>query len=331
MTLSKFGQHFIIGLDGVTLSDGDKERLKELKPAGIFIDGDNFESSLPYKEWLSLLRELIDDAKKITENDQLIVAIDHEGGRVHRVPEPLTKFPYAYDYLNNITEVAQTISKELNSIGINLLFGPVADIYSNPDNPVIGKRALSSDPKVVGEACYEYIKICEKNNLICAPKHFPGHGDTTQDSHVDLPRVDVSLQTLLHRELVPFQFLADKVKIIMTSHVVFPQVDPLPATLSKVLLTTLLRNKLNFDGVIVSDDLDMKAIKDNFSEEDIVMLALNAGVDLFLFNHEPSRALEFAKIMEKSHVLTAMSELAKPRIDDFILKIIPSHVYELFS
>ena len=297
------GKHFILTIKGTELSKEEENILRDIKPSGIFIDRFNFDYELSYPDWAIKFKTLVKDAKKAIGRDQIFVSLDHEGGRVCRTPDPFTKAPYAEEYKDFTNIVGKIHAKELSSIGINVTFGPVCDINSNIENPVIGPRAFGKTPKEVIKASSSYIKELEKESIFCTLKHFPGHGDTKEDSHMSLPTVNLSKEELLKRELLPFKELIEshKIPFIMTAHVMFPAYDEkLPATLSNKILSKLLREKLNYNGLIVSDDMDMMGISDNFSEKDMVVNALNASIDLFLFNHKPQRAYDFIKEIKEA-------------------------------
>ena len=277
---SSVGHHFHVRLNGVSLDDTDKRVLETLRPIGVQITNHNFAANEPYEVWLEKYKALIDDVYARTGREKMLVSIDHEGGRVHRPPAPITHFPSAFEYASRAKEVAEAFATELSSLGINILFGPCADIHSNPDNPIIAARAFSTDPEEAAQAVITFMKTLEAGGVIASPKHFPGHGDTSVDSHFDLPVLPHSYETLRKRELIPFErAIAEGVTCIMTAHILFPEFDStLPATLSPLVLKRILREDLGFNGMIITDDLDMKAIKNKFSIETIITNALTAGL-----------------------------------------------------
>lgn len=291
------GHSFIVGLSGPELSDPDRVLLETLRPLGVLLRAPNFRDGVEYSLWLLSLKDMLREAQQIIGRDKLLVTIDHEGGRVHRAPAPLTHFPYAMQYAARAAEVAQAMAVELASIGINLSLAPVADIHSNPQNPVIGKRSFGTTPEAVIATAVPFMETLQRYGVLACAKHFPGHGDTSQDSHLELPRLRLQLEQLRERELLPFRALiAAGVPMILTAHVKFLDIDKRnPATLSKKVLQGILRDELSFTGVILSDDLDMQAIADNYSEADIAVRGVTAGLDMFLFNHEPRRGIELAK------------------------------------
>lgn len=243
---------------------------------------------------------LTDGLQKASPKLPLFITIDQEGGIVTRL-QTGTNLPgnmalgatrsekFAY-------QTGEIIGKELSSLGVNVNFGPSLDVNNNPGNPVIGVRSYSSNPELVSKLGIQTIKGIQRQNVAATVKHFPGHGDTDTDSHYGLPLVTHDKERLRSVELVPFQKAIDEgVDMVMTAHVQFPAFDDtkyiskkdgqeimVPATLSKKVLTGLLREEMGFKGVIVTDALNMKAIADNFGQEEAVVLALKSGVDIAL-------------------------------------------------
>ena len=195
---------------------------------------------------------------------------------------------------------------ELRLAGCNLNFAPDVDINSNADNPVIGVRSFGSTPEIVAEHSAAWTRGLQSAGIAVSAKHFPGHGDTAQDSHLALPVVDVSLDELRERELKPFEaVIAAGARTIMTSHILLPQIDPEnPATLSAAVLQGLLRDELGFDGVIVSDALDMKGASGDVGIPEAAVLALAAGCDLLCIGTENTDA-QLAEI--ETRILDAIS------------------------
>ena len=191
---------------------------------------------------------------------------------------------------------------ELASVGIDLSFAPVLDVHSNPANPVIGDRAFGSDPALVSEMGIALMRGLHDGGVLSCGKHFPGHGDTEKDSHLELPVVRRSRAELEHTELVPFRAaIAAGVPMLMSAHVLYPALDPEhPATLSRAILTDLLRGELRFDGVVASDDLHMRAIVNHGSIGDAAVASLLAGADALLVCQELQRAVEAFMAIENA-------------------------------
>lgn len=281
--LSQFGYHFIVEPHSTSLSAGEAAILGELKPAAVMFRKRNFLQDAPYSEWLGAFRALRDQIGGAIGRDEIIWCIDHEGGRVIRPPEPITRFPYAARWGNKVAEVAEAMAVELESLGINLVFGPVADIHSNPANPVINERAFGRTADEVVARSSIYLGVMESRGMLTCAKHFPGHGDTESDSHFGLPILRLSREELDARELVPFKALvAAGVPSIMTAHILFPSLDPINhATVSATLLDGLLRRELSFGGAIIADAMGMAAVEADLESGSTGAKAINAGLDMF--------------------------------------------------
>lgn len=334
-SLQSFGNHLILGISGTTLNDDDKRALNELKPVGVIFFGKNFLDGLPYQIWLEQFKNLIYEIRQYTERDLMFITLDHEGGRVVRTPLPITRFPYAYLLKSQAYEVAKATAQELKSLGINLSWSPVADIFSNPQNPVIGPRSFGNTPEIASQYVREYYRGLREEGILGAAKHFPGHGDTSTDSHLELPILNLSREDLRNRELIPFQALiGEKILLIMTAHILFPQIDPkVPATLSKTILTDILRQELGFSGVIVSDDLDMKAVSEMFMQCGTIARAFHAGCDLFIVSRNISSgdleriykiAEDFSASLNNGSLNADVVEAARERIEK-LLQVTPQY------
>jgi beta-N-acetylhexosaminidase len=218
----------------------------------------------------------------------LCLAIDQEGGRVQRLRAPWTEWPPMrrlgeLGSLDETRAVARALARELADLRVDLDFAPVADVDSNPANPVIGDRSFSRSPEAVARHVAAFVEALQDGGVAACAKHFPGHGDTSEDSHVALPRVDCDLERLRRVELVPFRAAAAAgVASMMTAHVLLPRLDPeLPATLSAEVLACL-RREIGYEGLVFSDDLEMAAVAEHFDPGTSVRRALEAGVDAFL-------------------------------------------------
>lgn len=338
--LQRFGNHLILGISGTTLSDDDKRALSELKPIGVIFFAKNFLDGTPYQVWLESFKQLIDQIRQYAERDSMFTSLDHEGGRVVRTPLPITRFPYAYLLRSHSRQVAQATAVELKSLGINLSWAPVADIFSHPQNPIIGPRAFGTTPETAAQGAREYFLGLQESGILGCAKHFPGHGDTSKDSHIELPTLNLTLDDLRNRELIPFKALIEvQVPLIMTAHILFPKIDPdVPATLSQPILHHLLREELGFEGVVVSDDLDMKAVSEMFIQPGTVARAFRAGCDLFIVSRNINSssiertyriAEDFADSLKLGSLDESVVEAARGRIEK-LLAVTPQYpVYQL--
>ena len=282
---------FLVGVGAQELTSEERMAMEHYSFGGFILFGHN---CCDPAQILSLTRALWDISKGLPP----FIAIDQEGGRVHRLPKPFTHFPPAARIGETgdaklAYRAARATAEELAALGINLDFAPVLDVNSNPKNPVIGDRSFASDPQKVIAFGEQWTHGLREGGIIPCGKHFPGHGDTDKDSHLDLPLVDRSLDELRKVELPPFvNACRNGIESLMTAHVIYRALDPkLPATLSHNIVTGLLREELNYHGVVFSDDMEMKAISDHYGEEEAVALCVRAGIDVMLFCHELARAI----------------------------------------
>lgn len=275
---------FLSGLPGPTL-DADTRRLHaELPFGGVTLFRQNASDPAGMRALVRALHALDPDLPPL-------VAIDHEGGRVHRLSAPFTHFPAAAVVASHgtttVRSVATAMARELAALEIDLTFAPVLDVASNPANPVIGDRSFGTSPDAASGAALAAFRATRAAGLLTCGKHFPGHGDTATDSHHELPVVTRDRRALARTELPPFRAaIAARIPILMSAHVHYPALDPkLPATLSPTILTGLLRRRYGFRGVIATDDLEMRAIADHWGPGEAAVMALAAGCDLLLFCH----------------------------------------------
>lgn len=315
------GQLFLIGFDGKTVPDEARRLLTEEKAGGAILFSRNLES-------LEQLVELNAELSSLgTAEHPVLVSIDQEGGRVQRLRDIATRIPpmralgaSCPDDNDLPYRVGAMMARELSALGFHLDFAPVLDVDTNPQNPVIGERSFGRDPRLVATCGAQLIRGMQQAGVAACGKHFPGHGDTDVDSHLALPRVPHDLRRLKEVELVPFRLAVEVgVASIMTAHVMLPALDPeLPATLSAPILTGLLREGLGYDGVIVTDDLEMAAVGAQWSVEKMVELGLRAGVDLFLICHSPDKQ---ARAIEAARSLVASGKVPKERVEQALARV----------
>jgi len=276
----------VSGFEGTCLNSRTEKLIVEQGIGGLILFERNFENP-------KQLKKLIEDLQSITapNSPPLFISVDQEGGRVARLKEPFTQFPSMCCLGQaNSDDLAYrfglAMGKEMKAVGINMDYAPVLDVHSNPDNPIIGKRAISSDPEVVARLGCKVIQGFKDSGTFAVGKHFPGHGDTSQDSHLTLPRVERSKESLEQIELLPFaRAFQEGLDVIMTAHVVYPAWDEdFAATFSRPILQDLLRDEMRFEGLVMSDDLEMQAVTQ--TPQELPALAIHAGVDLFLICHD---------------------------------------------
>lgn len=308
------GQLFVIGFAGHSVPDEARRLLTEHKAGGAILFSRNIES---LEQVVALNAELTGLG---TPEHPVLISVDQEGGRVARLSGICTDVPP----MRNVGEasvddpdlpyrIGAMMARELSALGFHLDYAPVLDVDTNPDNPVIGERSFDRDPQRVAQAGAQLIRGLQQAGVAASGKHFPGHGDTDTDSHLALPRVPHGVERLERVELLPFRAAIDVgVATIMTAHVLLPALDAeLPATLSRPILTGLLRERLGYDGVIVSDDLEMAAVGAHWPVEELVELGLNAGVDLFLICHDADKQ---ARAIEAAHRLVESGRVPKERV-----------------
>ena len=265
---------------------------------------------------------------KLETGRPFLLCVDQEGGRVARLRgDSFTEVP-AMRAIGERSEealsfdVGRLLAREVRAAGFDVDFAPVLDVDTNPANPVIGDRSLSREAQSVAKLGVALAKGIESEGVASCGKHFPGHGDTSQDSHETLPRLPHAMERLRAVELVPFQAYARAdLACVMTAHVVFEALEKeIPATFSRKALTDLLRGELGFRGVLVSDDLEMKAIADRWGIEEAAVRSVAAGVDLLLVCHQGARQAQaidaLAKEAEKSPAFKKRLEDASRRVND---------------
>ncbi len=316
------GQMIMAGFEGTALTPETEDLIRNHHVGGLILFSRNYENP---EQLHSLIRGLQKVAAATATGVPLFISVDQEGGRVARLTEPFTKYPplccvghagsesLAYRF-------GQSLATELRDVGINMDYAPVLDVNTNPENPIIGDRAIASDPDTVARLANSFIKGFQESGVIPVGKHFPGHGDTQIDSHLDLPTVKRDAATLEAVELKPFkETIARGLEVIMTAHVIYTAWDEKnPATFSKTILQDILRGKLGFKGVIISDDLEMKAVENYFSFEELPRMGIAAGLDMFLIcnNMEKVRALhdQLVQDVENGNIPAAPIQQSVERI-----------------
>jgi beta-N-acetylhexosaminidase len=276
------GQLLIGGFEGTTVNKEITGLAKRGVLGGVILFSRNFTS-------LEGARDLVATLHAIDAPSPLLFPLDQEGGRVQRLKQPFPELPPMRTFGEKarkglVHRVAGMLARALRVLGFHQNYAPVLDVDSNPDNPIIGNRSFSRDPNVVARLGAAFIDGLQSNGVAACGKHFPGHGDTSVDSHLELPALPHDMQRLMELELVPFRAAARaQVASIMTAHVLFEALDAdHPATLSEKVLIPVLRKALGFEGLIVSDDLEMKAIADHYGIEDAAVRAIRAGCDQLL-------------------------------------------------
>jgi beta-N-acetylhexosaminidase len=273
------GQLVIAGFEGHDLPVETRAIAREFDLGGVIYFARNVASP-------EQVVELSRASRALARETPLWISVDQEGGRVARLRRPFTEWPPMNTIGRSGDEslaerFAKALARELRAVGVNLDYAPVLDIHTNPKNPVIGDRALAERAEDVARLGRAIIRALQGAGLAACGKHFPGHGDTSTDSHFELPMVEHAPDRLRAIEFEPFRAaVAEQVAFIMTAHVLVPALDEQrPASLSPHIVQKLLREELNYDGVILSDDLEMKAISSSYSVPDAAVDAIRAGCD----------------------------------------------------
>lgn len=317
----KIGQLVIVGLDGFTMDNNINNLIKEHKVGGIILFKTNVDNS---KQLIDLTNSL--KTSNFQNKTSLFISVDEEGGRVSRMPNEINNFP-SNKFIgkrnnNNLSyNIGKTIAEELNDFGFNMNFAPVLDINSNANNPVIGDRSFGSNPGIVSKLGIKTMNGMRDNNIIPVVKHFPGHGDTSVDSHIGLPIVSKDLTTLNNFELIPFkEAIKNNVDAIMVSHILLNKIDANnPASMSKTIITNILRKSLKFTGVVITDDMTMGAIIKYNDIGKAAVKSFNAGSDIILVCHEYSNEIEVINSLKKAVKDKTISE---SRLNESVYRIL---------
>lgn len=312
----------IAGFEGTRINKEIEDLILKHHIGGFILFERNYENP---EQLFHLIRDMQKLALSKPTPLPLFISVDQEGGRVARLSAPFSSFPFpcclgAAKSEDLAFRFGLAMGRELAAVGINIDYAPVLDVNTNPQNPIIGNRAFSDDPKWAARLGADFIKGCREAGVLPVGKHFPGHGDTKVDSHLELPYVDRDARILEKVELHPFaQAIKNGMDILMTAHVVYRAWDnQYPATFSTKILKTILRKKMGYHGLIISDDLEMKAVENHFSFESIPQLGVNAGIDLFLICHNQEKIKEFPGLivrgMENGQIPIPEVELSVARI-----------------
>lgn len=287
----KVGQLLMVGFDGTAPSAEVEALIKRHHIGGVILFSRNIKEP-------TQCAKLTESLQKLSSDVPLFIAVDQEGGRVARLAPPFTQFPTARllgrcDSVDLTYSASEAMAKEMAAVGINMDFAPVLDVDTNPKNPIIGDRSFGASPTLVAKHGLAMIAALHDQKVIACGKHFPGHGDTSADSHKTLPTVDHPLSRMADLEMRPFiHAVENRLYAIMTAHVLYSQLDDkYPASLSKKIITQLLRKTIQFEGIVVTDDLEMKGITEGFSVPEAAVKAVQAGSDLILICHSPDQQM----------------------------------------
>lgn len=316
-TAQKIGQLLIIGVEDKQLTSAHQKLIQDQYIGSIILFKRNIKNEKQLTNFIAQLKQ-----QNVYTDIPLWITIDQEGGNVNRLPE---KFPSASTLAEHhdptlTYDSAATMGETLARYGIDVDFAPVLDINSNPKNPVIGDRAFGTTPLETAEQAVAMMKGLQ-SYVITVGKHFPGHGDTSEDSHKTMPTVNKSWEELQQLELIPFYAaIEQKIDALMIGHLYFPQLDSeYPASLSKEIITHRLREEMGFTGLAISDDMVMGGITEQYNIGDAAVIALQAGIDMLIVGHEPTLQQEVI-----TAITTAVENgiISEQLLDDHVRRIL---------
>lgn len=319
-TEEKVGQLLVAGINGYEAGEDAMAAIQTYRVGGIILFKRNVESAAQLTALTNALKELNG------EQIPLLLSVDEEGGMVSRMPEELTDLPSAWSYRNAGEEACfrrgSALGAQCAAFGFSMDFAPVMDVWSNPANTVIGKRAFGDDPDTVARLANQTALGLMSEGVIPVAKHFPGHGDTDTDSHYDLPVVNKTVEELWEEELLPFRTAIDETGIpaVMVAHILMTAIDEeYPASLSPAVVDGLLRGTMGFDGVVCTDDLTMGAVSDSWGMGEAAVLAVEAGCDLLLVCHGADKLAEaYGALLEAVNT----GRISMERLDASVARIL---------
>ncbi|MEK4111182.1 beta-N-acetylhexosaminidase [Paenibacillus sp. DS2363] len=317
----KIGQMILAGVQGTTLDDQAKQMITDQKVGGIIFYANNVST-------LEGTAKFVQSIKEANQSNPvpIFMSVDQEGGKVSRMPETVESIPSSRKVgETKDSALAETmgelLARQVQLADFNVDFAPVLDVNSNPKNPVIGDRSFGSSAELVSHMGIAEMKGLRNEGIIPVVKHFPGHGDTSVDSHLDLPVVNKTEKQLAELEWIPFQAaVKEQVEAVMVAHILFPKLDPdHPASLSDVIIGEHLRGKFNYDGVVITDDLSMGAIAKNYKLDQAALATVKAGSDILLVAH----SYESAKTIFDTLISAVKSgKITESRIDESVYRIL---------
>jgi beta-N-acetylhexosaminidase len=293
------GQRLMVGFDGKQFNAQLEFLIRDLKVGGIILFTQNVETPGQVKK----LCDAVQEYARLNGQPPLMIAIDQEGGEVARLKEPFTQFPgnSAMKDVADAVYFAQTTATELADAGINMNLAPVMDVVPAESASIMAARSFGQDPLWVSKLGLTIISQLQQNNIMSVAKHFPGIGRTVLDSHIDLPSCECDLAELESCDLIPFaDSIEQEVAGIMLSHVIYTKIDPRwPASLSQRIALKLLRKRMRFSGISMTDDLDMGAINNHFNIKTAIRQILQADIDMTLICHQgPNIEIAYNEILK---------------------------------
>lgn len=322
MTLEeKVGQMILAGVQGTALDDQARRMIADQKVGGIILYANNVTT-------LDGTAKFVQSIKEANHSNPvpILMGVDQEGGKVSRMPDEVESIPSNGKVGKTkdeglAEEMGTLLARQVKLAGFNLDFAPVLDVNSNPKNPVIGDRSFGSTAELVSRLGVAEMKGLRSEGIIPVVKHFPGHGDTSVDSHLELPVVNKTEQQLAKLEWIPFEAaIKEHAEAVMVAHILFPKLDPkYPASLSNVIIGEQLRGKFNYQGVVITDDLSMGAIAKNYKLDEAALASVRAGSDILLVAH----SYESAKTIFDTLIgAVKKGKLDESRIDESVYRIL---------
>ena len=298
------GQKLIFGFHGTALSGEFRALIREYKIGNVILFLRNVESAEQLRRLSAEIQDLI---LEVTGYPAFIV-IDQEGGMVSRLPMDAVNVPGAMAVAatgeaDNAGTAAKITIRQLKGLGVNFNMAPVLDVNTNPENPVIGVRSFGDDPQRVADFGEAAVRAYVNTGIFCCGKHFPGHGDTSVDSHLGLPRIEKTLEELESAELIPFRRCIEAgIPAIMSSHILFPKIEAenVPGTMSRTIITDVLKKRLGFKGLVFSDCMEMDAIQDYYGTPEGTVAAIKAGIDLAELSSTPQLMWDTARAVNEA-------------------------------
>ncbi len=316
----KIGQMMFVGIEGTSLTEMEKKLITNYHVGGVIL----FKENLTDPEQAV---QLINELKQLNEQNEipLFIGVDQEGGRITRLPGNWADIPTneTIGKMNNpafANEIGSFLGQQVNAFGFNVNFAPVLDVNSNPNNPIIGDRSFGNNADIVSNLGLETMEGIASHGVVPVIKHFPGHGDTGVDSHLELPTVNKTKEELYNLELQPFiQAINNGADMVMVAHILLPHLDSeYPSSMSKAVITDLLRNELQYDGVVITDDMTMKAISDNYLLKQAAVQSINAGTDIIMVAHDVA---DMMTVMDGIKTAVVNGEISEDRIDESVERI----------
>ncbi|GAA0488024.1 beta-N-acetylhexosaminidase [Salinibacillus aidingensis] len=316
----KIGQMLLVGFEGTRLNGEVKAYIEDYHVGGLILFKENL---LDVEQTTKLLNHI---KHKNKGQIPLFLGIDEEGGEISRVPDELKALPDArevgeVDQPELSFQYGNMLANQIQPLGFNMDFAPVLDINTNPENPIIGRRAFGSTAEKVTKHGLAVMNGIRATGVIPVVKHFPGHGDTSLDSHEELPVVSKSLEELQDLELKPFKAAIKRnADAVMMAHLSVPNIDnKYPASLSKRMIQGLLRNQMGFEGLVITDDLTMKAITNQYTVADAAVQSVKAGSDILLIAHQKENVAETFKKLKQA---VKTGDLSEQRINESVYRIL---------